>query len=768
MNKKDIKFSEQGYLIYEKFIKNKGIRTRSKDSKSDINLEALKDSITVHKVIGQYTPVDFISKVTKKNKLNTYKNLFDLETHKLTSLVPYVKLFKVENNKNIPFYFPTAAEKTTIQSILQQGSGINASAIQSFDMKFTGQDPFTLDKQIECSLVIFVDTLENIFKEPPAGFATLADIFTISRTKYKSLKESMSKEVSSQQINRASSHEILASVGYHVDSKSTIFSRKERQAVENTVTTVRLTITNHNISLNQDGTATISIDFIGRLSGLLNDSFYNVLANEADLLALSDFQDEKEDILLEPDEAIRKEKREALDKRIRQSVRTRFRKVLEYLEVGGKVADIAYENTRIHNLSLSNSDIKEYLDFVTTAKKSSVATQSSNPKPAADKIDENSDSPDDKEAASKTKSKIESKAFIANTKSIDYIFLGDFLESLIVITKNTIEEAINDVEKDRKLTNSLKTSKKLKPLTESLESLKTTKLLLGNFVYPVGKEESITVNAADIPLSLRVIQDYVFENIEQQHKIRHTLGNLFTDVVTKILPRALKQHTYIDAPEIDDVTYKSIILTGDKVKDLEFGVDVDIKNLPDFVKQKSRKRSADDDIDYLVMYAEISKKMPSGLDGNLRKDASNGIYHFNLGKDRGMLKSINFSQINQQFRREALMMESVSLYDELKMPYSASITMFGNGLFLPGSVVYINPSSVGFGDPRNKRSASARLGLGGYYTVISVQTTFNSGQLNTTLQAEYLSWADADTTRMSETIDSLRLQALATIDRGER
>ena len=114
------------------------------------------------------------------------------------------------------------------------------------------------------------------------------------------------------------------------------------------------------------------------------------------------------------------------------------------------------------------------------------------------------------------------------------------------------------------------------------------------------------------------------------------------------------------------------------------------------------------------------------------------------------------------------MMESVSLYDELKMPYSASITMFGNGLFLPGSVVYINPSSVGFGDPRNKRSASARLGLGGYYTVISVHTTFNSGQLVTTLQAEYLSWADADTTRMSETIESLRLQANATIDRGER
>ena len=65
-------------------------------------------------------------------------------------------------------------------------------------------------------------------------------------------------------------------------------------------------------------------------------------------------------------------------------------------------------------------------------------------------------------------------------------------------------------------------------------------------------------------------------------------------------------------------------------------------------------------------------------------------------------------------------------------------------MFLPGSTIYIDPSSVGFGDPRNKRSAAARLGLGGYYVVTSVSTTYSNGVLSTNLEAVFNSWPDSD------------------------
>ena len=78
------------------------------------------------------------------------------------------------------------------------------------------------------------------------------------------------------------------------------------------------------------------------------------------------------------------------------------------------------------------------------------------------------------------------------------------------------------------------------------------------------------------------------------------------------------------------------------------------------------------------------------------------------------------------------------------MPYNAQISMIGNNIFLPGSTIYINPSSIGFGDPRNQRSAAARLGIGGYYVVTSVSTTYSEGQLNTELSAVFNSWPDSD------------------------
>ncbi len=144
------------------------------------------------------------------------------------------------------------------------------------------------------------------------------------------------------------------------------------------------------------------------------------------------------------------------------------------------------------------------------------------------------------------------------------------------------------------------------------------------------------------------------------------------------------------------------------------------------------------------MYAEIPEKSPSGLKGDLLEDVQQGIYHFHIGKDRGLLKSIQFSKDDVPYRKEALMVESVSLYDELKMPYTADISMVGNNLFLPGTQIYINPSSLGFGDPRNRRSAASRLGIGGYYQVITVGTNFDGTSMSTQLNAMYTSWADND------------------------
>lgn len=87
--------------------------------------------------------------------------------------------------------------------------------------------------------------------------------------------------------------------------------------------------------------------------------------------------------------------------------------------------------------------------------------------------------------------------------------------------------------------------------------------------------------------------------------------------------------------------------------------------------------------------------------------------------------------------KEQLMTNQVGMYDELKMVYKADIEMVGNNLFFPGSQLFVDPGTIGFGNPRDMNSAAYRLGLGGYYTVISVTTSITNGVATTNLGCMY-------------------------------
>ena len=100
-------------------------------------------------------------------------------------------------------------------------------------------------------------------------------------------------------------------------------------------------------------------------------------------------------------------------------------------------------------------------------------------------------------------------------------------------------------------------------------------------------------------------------------------------------------------------------------------------------------------------------------------------------------------------------------YDELRLPHNATAEMVGNNLFLPMSFVYINPDTVGFGDPRMEESSSRRLGLGGYYVVGGVTTTYSGGNLSTSLQLYFNGFPDKDSSTSFESTQKDSIDDLA-------
>ena len=730
------RFNSQSYLMYHLFVKNK--RKGGHNSKSNIRQSKLKDSINVYKISGDYTPVTFISKLNRSKKLNVYKHILDLETYKMSSLIPDISFYRVRDEFYEPFYFPISSELVTTESLLAPGSGVGGVGIKSFSANFTGNNPFSFDKQISCTLEIYVDNLENIFKEPPPGYAKLADLFTISSRGYVSMKDGLSQEVSSEKIYRPSNYEISARMGYSVSPRTNLLTPEEKTAIQETGLSMRLTLNDHTINVQQDGTAVINISYTGRLEGILKDGSLSLLKDPEDLVLMAGYLAESE--TSKKVDAMSAEEKKASEARQRTETKNRMRKYFAYLSH----INVDSAQDRLHRIGISALDIQAYKNYQTSKEVEASLEKS---------FQEETDLFEgDEEFQNVIREGQEDRryAFNSDTKDIHYVFVGDMLESMAYNVKNNIAEAIARAEK-RQSSEGRDMSKSIEALQKSANMLKNIKILMGEIPIKVSKTEVRKINLADVPVSMEIFTKYFFDEIEQQSRTTLSVKKFLDDIATRIIRKALSGHNDIESPFLSsNIQIRTLNITGPNANKLsDSRVEVDIDELPDFIKRTSPKRRTDE-TEYYIIYAETTESDTSGLAGDLREDVKNGIYHFHVGKNRGMLKSIGFSKLDVKGRKEALMLESVSLYDELKMPYTARISMFGNGLFLPGAMVYVNPSSIGFGDPRNKRSAAARLGLGGYYQILSVNTSFDGSALTTDIETSYTSWADNDSSLLSE------------------
>lgn len=763
------RFNSQSYLIYDLFVKNK--RKKDHKGKSNIGQSKLEGSINVYKISGDYTPVTFISKLNRSKKLNVYKHILDLETHKMSSLVPDISLYRVKDEFYEPFYFPISAEAVTTESLLAPGSGVGGVGIKSFSANFTGNNPFSFDKQISCTLEVYVDNLENIFKSPPPGYAKLADLFTISNRGYVSMKDGLSQEVSSEKLFRPSNYEVSVRMGYSVSPHTGLLTAEERTAIQNTGLSMRLTINDHTISVQQDGTAVISITYTGRLEGILKDGSLSLLKDPEDLVLMAGYLTESANS--RSINNMSKEEKEVIESRQRVETKNRMRKYFAYLS--HEITDSTQD--RLHRIRISGTDIEAYKNYQTSksieeamssAAQLDIATfaeSGGQSPPTNSKPDSTEDNLMDftaEQAAADpdgfptaldlAKEYHESQAAAAaeKSKSIHYVFVGDMLESMAYNVKKNIADAITHAqEKQRREGKDM--SKPIEALQKSANLLKNIKILLGEIPVRISKTEVRKINLADVPVSMEIFTKYFFDEIEQQSKTTLSVKKFLDDIATRIIRKALSGHNDVESPFLaSNVQIRTLNITGPTTKKLSSSkVEVDIDDLPEFIRRTSPKKKSDE-AEYYIIYAETTETDTSGLNGDLREDIKNGIYHFHVGKNRGMLKSIGFSKLDIKGKKEALMLGSVSLYDELKMPYTARISMFGNGLFLPGAMVYVNPASIGFGDPRNKRSAAARLGLGGYYQILSVNTSFDGSAMTTELETSYTSWADNDSSLLSE------------------
>jgi hypothetical protein len=147
--------------------------------------------------------------------------------------------------------------------------------------------------------------------------------------------------------------------------------------------------------------------------------------------------------------------------------------------------------------------------------------------------------------------------------------------------------------------------------------------------------------------------------------------------------------------------------------------------------------------DSSFLESEVSPTNPIPED----EDAKKGIFWLRTGMDKGMVKNIQFAKSDLPLAREARMRrtgankdaeEILSSFTFIREKYEATVTLFGVPNFFPGHILYIDPFGLGTSKPQTISDVSRFLGLGGYYIVISVDSSIKSGSFQTVLRCTWV------------------------------
>tara|TARA_B100000131_G_scaffold90220_1_gene86933 strand:- start:23252 stop:25981 length:2730 start_codon:yes stop_codon:yes gene_type:complete len=140
--------------------------------------------------------------------------------------------------------------------------------------------------------------------------------------------------------------------------------------------------------------------------------------------------------------------------------------------------------------------------------------------------------------------------------------------------------------------------------------------------------------------------------------------------------------------------------------------------------------------------------------GTAVSDIKDGIYHFNIGSDRGLLKTMQFSKQDIAGVAEMRSLQSIEAggdqISQLAFPYDVDLTLVGNTLFTPGMIFYANPTFLGLGSAEDRNSLAYQLNLGGYFLILETEIVIEPGTFETRIiNAKTLGHGKMKTKRMT-------------------
>lgn len=380
-----------------------------------------------------------------------------------------------------------------------------------------------------------------------------------------------------------------------------------------------------------------------------------------------------------------------------------------------------------------------------------------------------------------------------NNTSLSFFYLSDLIDTILYkigAELSSLEDDIAALIHESGI-NSDDVEARQAELRKAKTAFESFRLVMGpvEFTHP-NKGKSLFVNFGDIPISVKYFVEWLANKMLSKDEVFYPLTRFLNDVMNDLVHNFLnnescfgysvKQKTRVNQATVsgwsaseryDGLTEKILrsargeqfdfkketiqeegTTTIKNAKAIQFRSSVDSYSLPILdpsgpSNSELTSLPAQNCYNYFVYFA--GRTMPTELmKGNKDEDHERGIFHYILGRDKGLVKNIKLTKTQTKGLAEVRFeQEGYDGLEQLRVIYDAQVDMFAHVNTFPGTYIYIEPR--GFSPDLEVVSDDgeytlSKLGIGGYYMIVRSEHEFGPGTANTILHTKWVNQIDKD------------------------
>lgn len=689
--------------------------------------------------------------------------LFSASPLELSSLVPSIKIYKVEKNgERHLFRFPN---KITFEENLAGEPTRTAQfgpGLKNFDVQTTGKDPFTAPRTLMASMKLHFQTLDDLIKSsagdgigmrwtdlilPAEGGIQTTPADPCAQT---NVEQSGAAEVKPSEPG--TNFKIQVELGYSYPTQN-VLSDELKEAIDRSSIKLELTIRQHSFSFSQNGTIDLDIQYMARFENVMDTYSADVFnLDEKGKNAVGDKLKELRELkasLAAAQSSISSPT--GIDCRIKAAkaagtdtsdLEEKKKETREQIDAAKQLIDQMKKNLRVSNhgrfvqyliengkMFTAIVDKEDYADgiFNENSSATSVADATTAASLLADSTAQQGKKVYDKKPTSKGDIKIY------------YFYLGDLIDFIAgALPSGEGEVPYNIVLGDMEYLDITKLTPEMRAVQDPSQEQ------VAEFIEALRSN----INLSCVPVSLDLYSQWFQKKVTNGQTI-WSVKDYLNSAISELVGGSIRPK------QTDEVGtgFKKLLSERTKVRrTLVVGTNnymargsytVGNSIAPASGESKiwiDQSPKQDSDISQFLILS-VSKLPASSRVVDVVKNAEQGIYHLKIGQDSGIVKSIDFKKVDNAGVRDWNIMRAYNTGDTslgaILEPYNATVKVFGSGFFQPGQYVYLNPTSMGFGNATERYSLARKLGLGGFYLITSVDTSLESGTLETTLECKF-------------------------------